>query len=255
MSAISSAAFYGKGIFTTLAIQNTKPLLWEKHWDRLTENADKLGIDLSEFFNEKIENSIQELITENKIKNARARVTFFDESASKIWSFETNKKTNLLITTDDLRKISKNCRLTVSPFRVNSTSPLVGVKCCNYLENILALEDAKTRNFDEAIRLNERGEIVSACMANIFWIKNEKIFTPSLETGCLKGTTRSLIVENFQIEETKTDLAGINNADDIFLTSSGVGILRVSEIENRKLKKTSKIFNQIKIFFERFINN
>ncbi len=201
VSAISSAALYGKGIFTTLAIYNSKPFLWEKHWERLAENAGKIGIDLTEFSEESVKTSLLEIISKNEITNARARITFFDESASGVWNFETNKKRSLLITTGDLRKISKDFRLTISPFLVNSTSPLVGVKSCNYLENILALDDAKVKGFDEAIRLNERGEVASACMANIFWIKDEKIFTSDLETGCLKGTTRSLIVENFPVEE------------------------------------------------------
>jgi branched-subunit amino acid aminotransferase/4-amino-4-deoxychorismate lyase len=156
---------------------------------------------LTEFSEESVKTSLLEIISKNEITNARARITFFDESASGVWNFETNKKRSLLITTGDLRKISKDFRLTISPFLVNSTSPLVGVKSCNYLENILALDDAKVKGFDEAIRLNERGEVASACMANIFWIKDEKIFTSDLETGCLKGTTRSLIVENFPVEE------------------------------------------------------
>lgn len=249
LSAISSAALYGKDIFTTLAIYDSKPFLWEKHWERLTENASKLGIDLTGFFKESVENSLLGIVSKNRIINARARITFFDESASGVWAFETNKKTSLLITTGDLRKIPRNFRLTISPFRVNSTSPLVGVKSCNYLENILAFDDARAKGFDEAVRLNERGEIVSACLANIFWIKNERIFTSDLETGCLKGTTRSLIVENFPVEETKTKLAKLNNAETVFLTSSGIGILKIAEIGKSKFAETSKDFDKIEKFF------
>lgn len=249
LSALSSAALYGKGIFTTLVIYDSKPFLWKKHWERLTENANKLGIDLTEFSEESVKNSLSEIISKNKITNARARITFFDESASGVWKFETNKKTSLLITTGDLRPNAENFQLTISPFRVNSTSPLVGVKSCNYLENILIFDDAKAKGFDEAVRLNERGEIVSACLANIFWIKNERIFTPDLETGCLKGTTRSLIIENFPVEETKAKLAELNNAETVFLTSSGLEILKIAEIGKARFTKTSKKLGEIKEFF------
>ena len=255
LPAISSAALYGKGIFTTLAIYNSKPFLWEKHWERLTENAKRLGINFSDFSEENVKNSLLEIISKNEITNARARITFFDESASGIWSFETNKRTSLLITTADFRPISQNLRLTVSPFRVNLTSPLTGIKSCNYLENILALEDANAEGFDEAIRINERGEIVSACMANIFWTKNEKIFTPGLETGCLKGTTRSLIVENFSVEETTAELTELNKADAIFLTSSGLGIVKIAEFETTAFAESSEIFNKIRKFFDNCIEN
>jgi 4-amino-4-deoxychorismate lyase len=100
------------------------------------------------------------------------------------------------------------------------------VKSCNYLENILSLEDAKDRGFDEAIRLNEKGEIVSACLANLFWKKDVAIFTPSLETGCLKGTTRGFILENFTVEERKAELIELEKADEIFLTSAGIGVIK-----------------------------
>ncbi len=254
LSAISSAALYGKGVFTTLAIYQSKPFLWEKHWERLTENADKIGIDLSGFSEQSVKSSLLSIILKNEIINARARMTFFDESAGGIWNFETNKKTSLLITTGDLRTNSENFRLTISPFRVNSTSPLVGVKSCNYLENILAFDDAKAKGFDEAVRLNERGEIVSVCLANIFWIKNKKIFTPDLETGCLKGTTRSLIVENFPVEQTKVKLAGLNSAETVFLTSSGIGILKIAEIGKAKFTETSKNFDEIRKFYADFVH-
>ncbi|MBA2493509.1 MAG: aminotransferase class IV [Acidobacteria bacterium] len=253
LSAISSTALYGKGIFTTLAIYRSKPFLWEKHWERLTENAKKLGIEFTGFSEKNVKNSLLKIISKNKITNARARITFFDESADGIWTFETNKKTSLLITTADFRPAAKNLRLTVSPFRVNSTSPLAGVKSCNYLENILALENAKAKDYDEAVRLNERGEIVSACLASIFWVKNNKIFTPSLETGCLKGTTRGFILENFMVEERKAELAELNQVEDVFLTSAGVGILKVANLERANFTNSSEVLLSIYQLFKDII--
>jgi branched-chain amino acid aminotransferase len=199
LRAISSAALYGKGVFTTIAVYDKQPFLWEKHWRRLNGDAEKIGVDLSNFSEEQVKDALAELIEKNKTKNARARITFFDEGASKIWQFGTNRKTGLLITTADARETPEVLRLTISPFLVNSTSPLAGVKSCNYMENLLALEEAERRGFGETIRLNERQEIVSASMANVFWIKNKKIFTPTLETGCLAGTTRAFLLDNFAV--------------------------------------------------------
>ena len=197
LPAVSSAAFYGKGVFTTLAIYNKKPFLWEKHWERLTSNAVKIGVDLAGFSTEKVETSLLTVIERNNLKNARVRLTFFDESLRSVWQLESERKTSLLITAADLQPANSNLRLTVSPFRINSASPLTGVKSCNYLENILALADAKSSGFDEAIRLNENGEVTSACMANVFWWNDEKLFTPHLKTGCLAGTTRSFLSRTF----------------------------------------------------------
>lgn len=224
LSAVSSAALYGKGIFTTIAVREKKIFLWEKHWRRLNDNAKKIGIDLSEFQEDFLINTLNSLIEKNKLENARARITFFDESAGKIWNFQTEKKASVLITTAKQNKSPENVRLTLSPFRVNSASPLTGIKSCNYLENILALEEAKKRGFDEAVRLNEKNEIVSAATANIFWVKAEQIFTPVIETGCLKGTMREFMLENFSICEKKAFIEELAEADEIFLTSAGIGI-------------------------------
>lgn len=235
LSAISSAAFYGTGVFTTVAIYNEKPFLWEKHWRRSNENAAKIGIDLSGFSEQTVKNALSQIIDKNGIENGRARITFFDETASGIWSVESNRKTSVLITTADLRE-AKYLNLTVSPYRINSRSPLTNVKSCNYLENILAHEAAKMEGFDEAVRLNERGEAASACLANLFWIKDGQIFTPALETGCLAGTTREFLLETCGIEEKITTLEELNKADEIFLTSAGIGIGKVGKLENKILK-------------------
>jgi len=253
LPAVSSAAFYGKGIFTTVAIYKSKPFQWQKHWQRLIKNAKKIGIDLSGLPEELIKKSLSEIIEKNKITNARARLTFFDESANKIWRTESKRETSFLIITADFHKVSEPFRLAVSPILVNSTSPLTNIKSSNYLENILALEDAKAKGFDEAVRMNERGEIVSASMANVFWTKNNKVFTPSLETGCLAGTTRNLVLENFTVKEAKANLQELENADEIFLTSVGVGIAKVKSLGGKIF--SGEIVNQIRTEFLRQCNS
>lgn len=233
----SSAALFGKGIFTTIAIYKSTPFLWEKHWRRLIDNAAVADIDLSEHDAESVAEKLRELIVKNSIVNGRARITFFDESESPIWSESSERKTALSIITNDLRPIPKEFKLTVSPYLVNSTSPLAGVKSCNYLENILAMDEAKARGFHEAVRVNERGEITSGCMSNVFWLKAGKLYTPSLETGCLAGTMREFVMDNLECEEVNEDSKALDTADEMFLTSAGIGLVQVSEFDGRKLEK------------------
>lgn len=225
LPAISAAALYGKGVFTTVAVHDAMPFLWEKHWQRLTKNASQIKINLEKFSETSVRDALLKIVEKNNLDRARARVTFFDESALLIWREEASPKTALLIQTAEFRPAAESFRLTVSPYRVNSKSPLAGVKSCNYLENMLAFEDAKSRGFDEAIRLNEKDEIVAACLANVFWKKHGAIFTPPLETGCLNGTTRGFVMENFAVRERKAALTELLAADEIFLTSSGIGIV------------------------------
>lgn len=231
LSANSAAALYGKGIFTTVAIYNFKVFLWEKHWERLTANAKQIGVDFSDYSEQTVKKSLLEIVEKNVFRTGRARLTFYDESPTAIWQTNSKSGTSLLIQTADFRSIKNKFDLTVSPFRVNSKSPLAGVKSCNYLDSILAWEAAKAKGFDEAIRLNERGEIVSACLANVFWKKGDALFTPHLETGCLNGTTRGFVLENLAVEQTKAQLEEMLEADEIFLTSAGIGIVKARNVK------------------------
>ena len=249
--AAASAALYGRGVFTTIAIYDAKPFLWEKHWLRLNGNAEKLGINLSEYAEETVWRALAEITDINNLTNARARLTFFDETPGGIWSFQGARKTSLLIMTSDFREIFGNFRLTVSPFCINSASPIANIKCCNYLEKILALEEAKKRGYDEAVQTNERGEIVSACMANIFWTKGKNFFTPPLATGCLAGTTRALLMEQSDCIEIKAGLESLQKADAIFLTSAGIGVVQIGEFVKKTFERKS---NDITRIFKKAIN-
>jgi branched-chain amino acid aminotransferase len=232
----SSAELYGKGVFTTIAVIDGAPFLWEKHWRRLTAHAAKLDIDISDFIEAEVLEKLAQKIESKSLENGRARITFSDESDSEVWSHGGEKKTNLSIITAELRPMPAEFSLTVSPHRINTTSPLAGIKSCNYLEHLLAYKEAKTRGFDEAIRLNENGHITSACMANIFWLKDGKLYTPSLKTGCLAGTTREFILEKLDCEEIEAGIEEMDQAETIFLTSSGLGVLQVRDFDGRKFE-------------------
>jgi branched-subunit amino acid aminotransferase/4-amino-4-deoxychorismate lyase len=163
---------------------------------------------------------------------------------------------SLLIFTDDLKEDDKELKITISPFKINSHSPITGVKSTCYINNILSLKEIKNKGFDEAMVLNEDGYIAEAIMANIFWINNGIVYTPSLNTGCLPGITRDIILEiirdlGIYIKEGEFGLNEIKDAKEIFLTSCIKGVKpvryindRAFEIDNNSL--TSIIINRFK---------
>jgi len=127
----------------------------------------------------------------------------------------------------------------VSPYRINTSSPLMGIKSLNYLDRILSREEARGRDFDEAVVLNERGEIVSATTANIFWAKNGTVHTPNLSTGIIAGITRASVIEIaakhfIPVVEGVYEIADLTDADEIFLTSSVVGVAPVTTFDFRR---------------------
>ena len=76
-------------------------------------------------------------------------------------------------------------------------------------------------------------------MANVFWEKDGKLFTPSLKTGCLPGITREYLLENVECEEGRVGIEDLQKADRIFVTSSGIGVVSVGELDG-KLLETSE---------------
>ena len=239
---VSSAMLYGRGVFTTLAIYNSEPFFWSKHWQRLTAHAKKLDVDYTGCTEKNVGEALQKLIAVNQVREGRARVIMLARSGRDIWKTKTpgTKKTDLLIMTGDPQKVSQNgLSLAVSPYRVNTSSPLAGIKSLNYLDHMLAKEEARSRDFDEAVVLNERGEIVSATTANIFWAKNGTVHTPNLSTGALAGITRECVIDIANkhfvpLVEGVYEMTDLVDADEIFLTSSGIGVAPVTTFDFRR---------------------
>ncbi|HEV7699078.1 MAG TPA: aminotransferase class IV [Pyrinomonadaceae bacterium] len=237
MSYSSLAHLYGCGVFTTIRIIGGEQWLWEKHWRRLQDSAAKLGIDTAAHSEYMVRRGLDESIPDlDRLKAQKARITISDERSSWLWSdAQVPVPTNVSFLVSPLNTVQRPFRLGVSPHSINSTSPIAGMKTCNYLEQIMALDEAKARGVSEAIRLNERGRITSACTANVFWLKHDRLYTPPLLTGCLTGTTREFVMENLDVEEVAVGIEELQNARAIFLTSAGLGVVAVDEFDGRPL--------------------
>ena len=239
---VSSAMLYGRGVFTTLAIYNSQPFLWSKHWQRLAAHAAKLDIDYTGCTERNVGDALSKLIAVNRVEQGRARVILLARSGRDTWKMRTPgaKKTDLLIMTGDPQRVAPTgLSLAVSPYRSNTFSPLTGIKSLNYLDHVLSWEEAQSRDFDEAVVLNERGEIVSTTMASLFWVRNGTIHTPALSTGALAGITRECVIEIadkhfIPLLEGVYEMQDLTEADEIFLTSSTLGVAAVTTFDFRR---------------------
>lgn len=249
--AVSAAALYGKGVFTTIRIAQNAPLWLEKHFLRLRLHAQHIGINAHQFPNENLLlDSIKNLIEQNSCAEGKMRLTLFDENSSGIWhdeNFVFQNSSSFLITTAPLEAQRATYRLTTADFPIHSRAFLSGIKSCNYLPNICALAAAKKKGFDECLIFNETGHLVSASTANIFLEKNGNIFTPPLTDGCLDGTTRQFVIDICRRHSVSVTEKQITSADlegsFVFLTSNGIGLKQVSDFENLLLiSEKSSIF-------------
>jgi aminodeoxychorismate lyase len=244
---VSSAMLYGRGVFTTVAINNGKPFLWPDHWRRLKDHAARLDVDCTGLNEDNVGEAVRKLVAVNQVKQGRARVILLARSGRDVWKTkkESARKTDLLIMTGEPQKIPPaGLSLAVSPYRFNTFSPLAGIRSLNYLEQVLSWEEAQAREFDEAVMLNERGEIVSATMANIFWVRDGTAYTPALSTGAVAGVTRATVLKLAQKHfipavEGVYELADLTEADEIFLTSASLGVAAVTTFDFRQYSVVS----------------
>ncbi len=128
----------------------------------------------------------------------------------------------------------------VGTVRNNPKSLDPNIKSGNYLNNILAYLEARKTKAMDAIMQNGEGYITEGTTSNIFIVKNEVLYTPSLDSGILKGLTRDLILEtaqknHIQFKETHISKEMLFDADECFFSSSLKGIMAISRCNSKKI--------------------
>lgn len=123
--------------------------------------------------------------------------------------------------------------VTARSVRRNEQSPASGLKTLAYLDNVLARREALAGGGDEAVMLNTRGEVACAAAANLFWIKDGRVFTPALACGVLPGLARARFMAARPVIEIAASRDALDGADGIFLTNSLTGVRPVCRLDGR----------------------
>ncbi|HEY5707018.1 MAG TPA: aminotransferase class IV [Terrimicrobiaceae bacterium] len=134
--------------------------------------------------------------------------------------------------------VLRGVRIAVS--RSPTVSVLDGWKTGNYWPHVRAFAAARNDGFDEVLVLNIEGTVVSASMANVFFVFGDALCTPAGHTGARQGVIRGWIKEMTSVEESLLSLNEIKRADECFLTNSRLGVMPVSEIEGRRLPSRNR---------------
>ena len=114
------------------------------------------------------------------------------------------------------------------------------IKSGNYLNNVLAIIEAKKAGADEGLMCNKDGFVSEGTNFNVFMVKNNVLITPELASGILEGITRMVVLrlarENgVNVVEGKITPEDIKNADEVFISSSTRDIMPVYKIDNSML--------------------
>lgn len=225
---------FGFGIFETLMVLETGPLFLDLHWNRMNKGAEFLNLKLPN--KPEWTNSVQEFICQTPVTLPYAlRITLSGGSPA------ANLSSQLFYSVRPLPYSSGQYHSGISlhllPTPRNEHSPLVSIKSTNYLENLLAKENASHFSSDEGIWLNTQGYLSEGTMSNLFFLKNNKLFTPSLSCGCLPGTRRQLILEladtlEIPNEEGFYSITELLSADEIFMTNALMGVMPVRRLDD-----------------------
>jgi len=125
------------------------------------------------------------------------------------------------------------CRVGIHP---EPFLPLLGgLKTANYWANIAALQTARAAGCDEALLFNPRGELISACMANVFAVVEGQLVTPPVACGARNGVVREWVMGRRKVVESALSCADLLRASECFLASCWTGVKPVAALDGRPL--------------------
>lgn len=198
------------------------------------------------------------MIAANQTPEATLRVAVVRNSGG-IWEGPAERSYDLIALTTGVKNWGRGVKLAVRPHARYSASEFSGVKMLAWAPNLKMLEDAQCRGFDEALLLNERDEICECTSANVFVAQGGEILTPPLNSGCLPGVTRQILLNTVRVEgvplrEKALYLPDLEQADEVFITSTTRNLLPVISIEGRPVHHTNNIRDSFEIVFERYVD-
>lgn len=236
---------YGDGLFETMLVRGGKVRLGAFHLERLAGGMVLLGLALRQPVSlAELEERIVELCALNRIDKealVRARLTVFRGSAG--LSNSPDKEAWYCIEVGQLGGGSvdnEGLDLGIFPLGRKACDSYSAIKSNNYMLSTQAGMYAREHNLHDCALLNSYGRVAETSIANIWWVKEGRLFTPPLSEGCVSGVMRrwllgSLPAEGFAVEERPVSPEELAGADEIFLSNAIRGVQRVRNFEGHAL--------------------
>ncbi len=240
VSVFDHGFLYGDGVYETLRAYQGRILLWERHMARLRRSCELIGLDLPIRDEEWIP-IIAELLVRNGLQDAGLRLTVSrGEGEVGIDPSLCLKPTIVVMAkpvvtyTDQQREQGKVLHLS-SVRRNSELAQSPQIKALSFLNNILAKQEAVRVGADDALMLNMDGYLSECTTSNIFFVKNQQLYTPAVDCGILKGITRDVVIELAEklevcVEEGRYTMEQLLQAEECFITNTGIEIMPVSRI-------------------------
>ncbi|MDQ6869270.1 MAG: aminotransferase class IV [Pseudomonadota bacterium] len=225
----------GDGLFETMAVHNAQVFDLDMHLERLASGLGVLGfVEAVDFA--KLRSGIARYIAAAEATCAVLRVTVTRGAGPRGLAPPEAPRPAIFMTLSPMpaaRKTPLSLYIATGTRR-NEHSPLSRVKALPYLDNVLALSEARGQGADDALLLNTRGTIACATAANVFVIREGRLETPPVSDGALPGTMRALVLclakgAGLAPVENSLHVKDLTEADEVLLTNS---ISRVMEAKH-----------------------
>jgi branched-chain amino acid aminotransferase len=241
IAANDRGVLFGDGIFETMRAYGGKPFRMDRHLERLKAGCRELRITRVPYDSE-LAAAIDELYRLNVVSgDAYVRITltggWFDGNRG----LERSGAPNVYIMVKPFEGYprewyERGIRIIVSSIRSNEGSPLSRIKSIDYLDNLMAKQEAWDRGADDALMLNCGGYLAEGASSNLFLVRRGKLLTPGVECGLLPGVTRETVMElceeyGLVCETAFLSLDDLLGADEAFFTMSTGEIVPIALVE------------------------
>jgi len=248
----------GWGIFSTVRVYDGIPFALERHYQRLTRDAERIQLPMRTPLSA-LRDRVLAMLQANRIGDACVRIYFIFNTIG-IWkSDEPFPKVDLIMYAADVPERVGPTKLSVQQHGRHAAHPLTGTKVTSWLNNAWMVEQAHQRGFDDALLLNERGEVSECTAANVYCVKGGKVSTPPLNSGCLAGVSRATLLEEtakagMPVAERVLSLDDFYSADEVFITSTTRHVQPISHIEKHVMKHApGPVTEKLEKLFENYV--
>jgi branched-chain amino acid aminotransferase len=220
----------GDGVFETLKVVDGVPFALTRHLRRLRRSADVLGIVIDRSDDE-LRAGLAELVTAAGNDAGRVRITV-TAGPGPLGSDRDDVPPTVVLAASAIPPWPPVTEVVTVAWVRNERSPVSGAKTTSYAENVRALMAAHELGATEALFANTVGRLCEGTGSNVFLVRDGKLLTPSLASGCLAGITRELVLElGHGTEVDDLTMGDLVAADEAFLTSSTRDVHPISVID------------------------
>jgi aminodeoxychorismate lyase len=244
---------YGDGIFETILVKDGRVIFYAEHIQRLKRGIEVLKINNSNDFIDNLNLQVKNFLEQKQ--HAVLKIIITRGISQRGYGFKTDIKPNIILQLFDFPINKKDNGL-----RVKSIQGLLpyepffqNIKHNNRLPQIMA--KAMTQDYDDALMVDEKQNIICCSSANIFFVQKNKIFTPNLENVGIAGITRLKILDilsrnKYNVKVCDLKLSDISNMKVAFTTNSIMGLQQIRSIDNYNFVTDDKTYLGISKLYE-----